>query len=95
MGGVIIYPVQKGNGSIQAGLSKMLDMEIFVTKRSVHLQEEMRKYVWAKDKDGNYISIPEDHDNHLIDAARYYVLGKIMGKIIVRKSIRRQDLAVY
>ena len=26
------------------------------------------------DKDGNYINEPEDHDNHGMDAARYYVL---------------------
>lgn len=64
LGGVIIYPVQKGNGSILAGLAKMHDMEIYVTKRSVHLQEELRNYVYAKDKDGNYINYPEDHDNH-------------------------------
>lgn len=64
LGGVVIYPVQKGAGSIIAGINKMLDMEIFVTKRSVHLQEEMRNYVWAKDKWGKYINVPEDHDNH-------------------------------
>ena len=64
LGGVIIYPVAKGPGSIIAGITKMLDMEIFVTKRSIHLQEELRNYVWAKDKFGAYINEPEDHDNH-------------------------------
>lgn len=95
LGGVIIYSVQKGNNSILAGLSKMLDMQIFVTKRSVHLQEELRKYVYAKNKDGAYINYPEDHDNHLIDAARYYILGRIMGKLVTKKKIRREDLAIY
>ena len=64
LGGVLIYPVQKGPGSIIAGLTKMLDMEIYVTKRSVNLQEEMRNYVWAKDRNGEYVNEPEDHDNH-------------------------------
>ena len=80
-GGIKIYPVEKGAGSINAGIDKMKTMEIFVTKRSYNLQKELRKYVWAKDKDGNYINEPEDHDNHAIDAARYYVLGELLGKI--------------
>lgn len=79
--GVRIYAVQKGQGSIIAGIDKMKDMEIFITKRSYNLQKEFRNYIWAKDKDGNYINEPEDHDNHGIDAARYYVLGKLLGKI--------------
>lgn len=95
LGGVIIYPVQKGNGSILAGLAKMHDMEMFVTKRSVHLQEELRNYVYAKDKDGNYINYPEDHDNHLIDASRYYVLAALLGKVMHPKRVTKDDLGVY
>lgn len=95
LGGVIIYPVAKGHGSILEGLSKMLDMEIFVTKRSVNLQEEMRNYVYARDKFGNYTNYPEDHHNHLIDAARYYVLGKLLGKVMQPKRVTKADLGVY
>lgn len=79
--GVRIYAVEKGQGSIIAGIDKMKDMEIFITKRSYNLLKEFRNYVWAKDKDGNYINEPEDHDNHGIDAARYYVLGELIGRI--------------
>ena len=79
--GVRIYPVAKGNGSIVAGIDKMKDMEIFITKRSYNRIQEFRNYVWAKDKDGKYINEPEDHDNHGIDAARYYVLGELLGRI--------------
>ena len=95
MGGVILYPVAKGAGSIQAGLSKMLDMNIFVTRRSYNLQKELRNYVWARDKDGNYLNVPEDHDQHLIDAARYFVLHKIMGYPLVKKKVTKEDLGVY
>lgn len=80
-GGIKIYSVEKGAGSINAGIDKMQGMEIYITKRSYNLQREFRKYVWAKDKDGNYINEPEDHDNHGIDAVRYYVLGELLGKI--------------
>lgn len=86
-GGIRIYAVEKGAGSVNAGLDKMKSMEIYITKRSYNLQSEFRKYVWAKDKDGNYINDPEDHDNHGIDAVRYYVLGELLGKIQKPKDL--------
>ena len=95
LGGIIIYPVSKGGGSINAGISKMQDMEMYVTERSIHLQEELRNYVWAKDKNDNYINMPEDHDNHLIDAIRYYVLGCLEGKVMHPKIVKKEDLGVY
>lgn len=96
LGGVIIYPVIKGQGSILEGLSKMLDMEIYVTKRSVNLQEELRNYVYAKDKWGNYTNYPEDHHNHGVgDAARYYVMGCIEGKVMHPKRVTKEQLGVY
>ena len=94
LGGIIIYPVVKGGGSVIAGITKMKDMEIFLTKRSIHLQDEGRKYVWAKDKDGNYINEPEDHDNHGWDATRYYVLGAILGKVQKPRAITKEDLGI-
>ncbi len=88
-GGIRIYPVQKGAGSIIAGIEKMKDMELFVTERSYNLIHELRNYVWAKDKDGSYINEPEDHDNHLVDASRYYVLGELLGRIMQPKDNAR------
>lgn len=85
-GGIRIYPVQKGAGSIIAGIEKMKDMELFITERSYNLIHELRSYVWAKDKGGCYINEPEDHDNHLIDASRYYVLGELLGHIMQPKD---------
>lgn len=86
-GGVNIYATEKGAGSIIAGIDKMKDMEMFVTERSYHLQDELRKYVWAKDKDNRYINEPEDHDNHAVDASRYYVLCALLGKIQKPKDL--------
>ena len=95
-GGVIIYPVSKPAGSIIAGIEKMKSFDnIFVTKRSENLLYEFRNYVWAKDKNGNYINQPEDHDNHAIDAVRYFVLGKILGNVLQPKTIRKSDLGIF
>lgn len=95
-GGVIIYPVAKPAGSIIAGIEKMKTFDnIFVTKRSVNLQSEFRNYVWAKDKDGHYINMPEDHDNHAIDAARYYVNGCLLGKLLAPRNVRKSDIGIF
>ena len=94
--GVIIYPVAKGAGSIVAGIEKMKDFDnIFITKRSYNLQREYRKYVWAKDKDGNYINQPEDDNNHGVDASRYYVNGCLLGKIVATNRLSKSDLGIF
>ena len=67
-GGIKIYPVEKGAGSIIAGIDKMLTMNIFVTERSYNLLKEFRNYTWDKDKDGNYINQPIDAWNHCFTA---------------------------
>ncbi len=82
-----IYPVDKFPGSIKAGIDKIKDMEFFVTERSYNLITELRKYVWDKDKDGNYINEPVDEYNHLMDAIRYYVLGCLLGRILKPKDL--------
>lgn len=95
LGGVIIFPVEKGPGSIMAGIVKMLDMEIFVTKDSIHLQDELRNYVYAKDKDGHYVNEPSQNcADHCCDAARYYILGAILGKVQKRRAITKADLGI-
>lgn len=80
-GGIKIYPVEKGAGSIIAGIDKMKSLKIFVTERSYNLRKEFLNYVWDKDKDGNYINQPIDAWNHGIDATRYWVLATLLGKI--------------
>jgi phage terminase large subunit len=85
-GGVNIYSVEKGDGSIIAGLDFMQGMRIHVTRRSFNLQKEFRNYTWDVDKEGNYINKPIDAYNHGIDAVRYYCLGKLLGKIRKRDN---------
>lgn len=95
LGGVIIYPVQKGAGSIIAGIEKIKDMELFVTKNSYNLLNELRNYVWDKDKDGNYINSPIDDYNHAIDAMRYYVLSVLLGKVAKPRKITKSDIGIF
>ncbi len=91
LGGIIIYPVAKPNGSIVAGIDKMQTYELYVTADSLNLQEELRNYVWDKDKDDRYINVPIDAWNHAIDASRYYTLGKLLGKIVKNLKVTKKN----
>lgn len=68
--GIPIFPVTKGPDSIRIGIQLMLEYEFLVTKRSIHIREELEKYEWME-KGGK--SIPVDAWNHGIDAARYII----------------------
>jgi len=90
--GILIYPVDKYQGSVNAGIDKMLEFNIKVTKKSYELLDEFRNYTWDMDKDRNYINKPIDKFNHGIDAARYWVLGKILGKkSLIKPKTYRED----
>jgi len=80
--GILIYPVDKFQGSINAGINAMLDYNIKVTRRSINLLFEFRNYTWDRDKDGNFINTPIDKYNHGVDAVRYYILGEILGRLL-------------
>ena len=86
----------KPAGSIIAGIEKIKTFDnIFVTERSLNLQYELRNYVWAQDKFGNYINEPEDANNHLMDAVRYYINGYILGQIVKPKFITKEQAGIY
>lgn len=79
-GGIDIHPVQKFGGSVDAGLNKMKEFKIYVTKRSVNLSREFKNYTYRRDKNGNWINQPIDAFNHGIDSIRYIILTEILGK---------------
>jgi len=58
---------------------------VHLDKNSPNLIDEFKKYSWKKDKDGNNMDVPEDDNNHLIDAVRYCLemSNKNKGKYIL------------
>lgn len=68
-----IKRASKPRGSVKFGIGIMQQAQPFyVTARSLGFIEELRKYTWEKDKDGNILyDTPIDAWNHGIDAARY------------------------
>jgi len=70
-------PVKKGKDSIVYGLNLINQNEVYVTDRSTNLINELRNYIWIKDREGNKINKPIDAYNHCIDAARYAITSQL------------------
>jgi phage terminase large subunit len=77
--GVNIHAVEKYQGSVNAGLAKMKEYNIKITRRSDHIKKEIDNYVYDQDKDGKYLNKPVDEFNHAIDGARYVILEEVIG----------------
>lgn len=72
--GIFAVGATKGEGSIIDGIEKMQEFTIFIHKDSENAKKEFDTYKWAEDKiTGKSLNIPEDKNNHVIDAVRYGV----------------------
>lgn len=72
--GLYCLPANKGKGSINAGISKLKEYNVYYTASSKNLAEERKRYMWVKDKiTEKPTNTPIDTYNHLLDAIRYAV----------------------
>lgn len=62
--------------------------EIYVTKRSLNIIRESRRYKWKQDREGNPVNEPEDMNNHAMDALRYAVFTALRKAPIGNKGVR-------
>lgn len=69
-----VIPAEKGQGSVNAGLSMLQDYNIHYTEDSKNIETEIQNYVWALDRDKNPTNKPVDAYNHCIDGVRYNLL---------------------
>ena len=72
-------PVSKQ--SILHGINLMKQHEIFVHRDSKNIIQEFLSYSWKKDREDNLVDIPEDDNNHAIDAIRYCMEMTINKKV--------------
>ena len=62
----------KGEGSIIDGIERLQEFDIFIYEDSENAIHEFKNYKRVQDKiTGKYLDIPEDKNNHIIDACRY------------------------
>lgn len=70
--------VTKGSDSINYGIQIMQEQSYLVTKKSINLLNELKKYTWDKDKKTNEkLNKPIDNFNHAIDAVRYHEMENL------------------
>lgn len=69
--GINAYPARKGKDSILFGIDWLQKQKIVVDVHCQNTKNELQKYRWKEDKNGNVLPKPVDKDNHLIDAMRY------------------------
>jgi phage terminase large subunit len=89
--GINIHPVQKFSGSIEAGITKMLEFKIHITARSCNVIKEFKNYTYQQDKEGKWLNEPIDCYNHAIDAVRYVIMNEVLGG--ERKPINKARIA--
>jgi hypothetical protein len=95
--GVPVIGAQKGQGSINQGISYVQDQRVSYTKRSVNLAKEYHNYLWETDKDGAQLPKAQDFQNHLMDALRYgletyyYSRGREAGIVTSRLVDKRVE----
>jgi phage terminase large subunit len=69
--GIRAIGAKKGPDSVMHGIQWLQGHELIVDVKCQHTRNELQLYQWRKDKDGNSMRVPEDRNNHLIDALRY------------------------
>lgn len=71
--GIDAVGAEKGPGSVEFGIKFLQGLEIIIHPRCQTVRNEMSKYKYKQDKNGNVLPIPLDKDNHTIDGIRYAV----------------------
>lgn len=71
MGIVRITPSVKGKDSILHGIAAVSEYKLYVCPSCKNTIAELSGYCWKKDKAENGINMPDDKNNHLMDAIRY------------------------
>lgn len=76
---LLAIAANKGPGSIKAGISKVKEYNIFYTAGSIHIRDELSKYMWMVDPEtGKSTNTPIDSNNHLMDAIRYGIYSDFL-----------------
>ena len=81
--GVKIVGAAKGKGSVNQGIQFVQDQKISITKKSLKTIKAYRNYLWAIDKNGKNLQVPDDtiHEwSNPMDAIRYGFNGTIKSK---------------
>lgn len=86
--GINAIAAKKGADSVVHGIQWLQGYELVVDQRCHNMRNELALYQWRKDKDGNSLAVPEDKNNHLIDALRYALESESTARIA--RTVKRE-----
>ncbi len=90
-----IQGVKKGPDSIKYGIKLMKSYKLHITKKSINILGEFKKYKYPENRNGDITksAVPVDAFNHSIDAIRYRMMY-IMGNNAEARTYNHNDLGI-
>jgi phage terminase large subunit len=73
-----VVPARKGRDSVLNGIARLQEYRMVVHPSCKNTIAELSSYRWKKDKSGNPSNMPEDSNNHIMDAMRYAMEDVLM-----------------
>jgi PBSX family phage terminase large subunit len=86
--GVNIIGATKGKDSVNTGIQKLQELDIYYTATSYNIEEETLNYIWRVDKEDKSLNVPLDAYNHAMDAIRYKITDLEYTKAIEWGGVR-------
>lgn len=80
--GFNIYPAEKGIDSVKFGIDLLNSFKLHITRRSINLEMELRRYKYAEDKNGRSLNKPIDAFNHCFVGDTLITMGNLRHKKI-------------
>lgn len=77
------FGASKPPGSIVSGISLLQSVKVYYTASSLNIAHEQESYSWATDRLG-VLEVPEDTNNHTLDAIRYVAMYLAEARILRR-----------
>jgi phage terminase large subunit len=95
MYGLNIIGAKKGPDSVNNGIQAIQAQQMSVTKRSVNIIQEYRNYLWVVDRNGKVLNVPEDKNNHAMDAGRYGMSMLNLIEVVYSESEYREPELMF
>jgi len=83
-----IVPAKKGPDSVRLSIDILKRYKLNVTRSSINLLNELKKYKWRRAREGKILNQPSDDWNHLIDPLRYIALNKLKINNLANSKVR-------
>lgn len=93
---VNVVAALKGPDSVDYGIKTVQSQKFYITRRSLNTLKEYRNYQWKQDKNGKFLTVPQDGMDHSMDGIRYAIMSIIKPekkKTVVIKSGQPDSVA--